>query len=202
LWSETLQTHRREVHDAILDAAAGLAAEHGLLSVTMSQVAEAAGIGRATLYRYFSDVESILGAWHQRQVGRHLDRLAAIRDGVSDPYERLRAVLETYGSIQYQLRIAHASDLAVHLHRSEHVAQARQGLFGLVEELLAEAAAAGAIRSEPPPDQLALYCLHALAAAGELPSETAVPQLVGVTLAGLRPALPPASPEGSRERPA
>ena len=50
LWTETIEAHRREVRDAILDAAASLVGEHGLLSVTMSQVAELTGIGRATLY--------------------------------------------------------------------------------------------------------------------------------------------------------
>ena len=51
LWTETIEEHRREVREAILDAAWALAAEHGPLSVTMSQVAQAAGIGRATLYK-------------------------------------------------------------------------------------------------------------------------------------------------------
>src|SRR5215212_6500884 len=37
------------------------------------------------------------------------------------------------------------------------------------------------------PDELASYCLHALAAASSLPSKAAVRRLVTVTVAGLRP---------------
>ncbi len=37
------------------------------------------------------------------------------------------------------------------------------------------------------PDELATYCLHALSAAGDLTSRTAVRRLVRVTLDGLRP---------------
>src|SRR5215207_8059831 len=48
LWNETIEAHRREVHDAILDTTWALIAEHGLLSVRMSQIAEKTGIGRAT----------------------------------------------------------------------------------------------------------------------------------------------------------
>ena len=47
LWTETIEEHRRAVHDATLDTTAALAREHGLASVTMSQIAAAAGIGRA-----------------------------------------------------------------------------------------------------------------------------------------------------------
>lgn len=36
------------------------------------------------------------------------------------------------------------------------------------------------------PDELASYCLHALAAASSLPSKTSVRRLVAVTPAGLR----------------
>ena len=49
LWSETIDAHRREVRDAILDTTAALVAEHGLRAVTMSQIAGQTGIGRATL---------------------------------------------------------------------------------------------------------------------------------------------------------
>src|SRR5918996_4902222 len=59
LWTETIEEHRRAVRDATLDTAAALVGEHGLRSVTMSQIAEETGIGRATLYKYFPDVEAI-----------------------------------------------------------------------------------------------------------------------------------------------
>ena len=52
LWNETIEAHRRAVRDAILETTAALVVEHGLTSVTMSQIAEETGIGRATLYKY------------------------------------------------------------------------------------------------------------------------------------------------------
>ena len=80
LWTDTVDEHRRAVRDATLDATARLVAGHGLASVTMSRIAAETGIGRATLYKYFPDVESILAAWHDRHVTRHLDQLAKVRD--------------------------------------------------------------------------------------------------------------------------
>src|SRR5919198_6449165 len=99
LWNETIEAHRREVRDATLDTAAALVAEHGLRSVTMSQIAEATGIGRATLYKYFPDVEAILVAWHDRHVSAHLEHLAAVRDQHGEPGEQLEAVLLGYAHI-------------------------------------------------------------------------------------------------------
>src|SRR5574341_922652 len=52
LWTETIEAHRHAVHEALLDTTAALVAQHGLHAVTMSQIADAAGIGRATLYKY------------------------------------------------------------------------------------------------------------------------------------------------------
>src|SRR5687768_15228972 len=94
LWNDTIEAHRREVRDAILNTAAALAIEHGLLSVTMSQIAEATGIGRATLYKYFSGVEEILAAWHERQVRGHFEQLVTLRHRAGAAGERLAAVLE------------------------------------------------------------------------------------------------------------
>jgi AcrR family transcriptional regulator len=184
LWSETIEAHRREVREAILDTTAALVAAHGLRSATMSKIAEETGIGRATLYKYFSGVEAILVAWHQRQVARHLEHLAEVADEAGSAGERLEAVLEAYALICYE---HHGSELAALLHRREHVARARQQLSDLVRDLLTEAAANGELRDDVAPDELASYCLHALEAAGNLPSQAAVRRLVAVTLAGLRP---------------
>lgn len=187
LWNDTIEAHRREVHDAILRTTVALVQEHGLLAVTMSQIAAETGIGRATLYKYFPDVESILRAWHQRQINDHLGSLAAARDRATTPDDRLAAVLEAYAFISHESRGHHDTDLAALLHRDEQVVVAEQHLRDLLTSLIAEAAQAGRVRNDVHPRELASYCLHALTAAGRVSSKTAVRRLVTLTLAGLRP---------------
>src|SRR5206468_9995027 len=102
-----------------MDATAALVAQHGLRSVTMSQIAEETGIGRATLYKYFPDVEAILRAWHQRQITGHLEHLAQVRDQAGDAGERLEAVLEAYALISRGSRGHHDTGFAALLHQDE-----------------------------------------------------------------------------------
>jgi AcrR family transcriptional regulator len=183
LWDETIEAHRRSVRDATQDTTAALVAEHGLASVTMSQIAAETGIGRATLYKYFPDVDAILVAWHERQVAEHLAQLAQVRDQAGHASERLTAVLGAYALIVHE---HHGSDLTASLHRGAHVARAHQQLQDFVRELLREGAARGEVRDDVAPEELASYCLHAVAAARHLPSKPAVRRLVGVILAGLQ----------------
>lgn len=183
LWTESIEAHRRAVRDATLDTTAALVAQHGLRSVTMSRIAQETGIGRATLYKYFPDVDSILVAWHERQIAAHLEMLADLAKQDGDAGERLAAVLEAYAFIQYEHR---GNDLAAILHHGAHVARAEQHLREFVRDLVTQSSAAGDIRSDLAPDELANYCLHALAGAGALASKAAVQRLVEITLAGMR----------------
>ena len=186
LWNDTIRAHRAAVNDAILATTAALVAKHGLRSVTMSQIAEQTGIGRATLYKYFPDVEAILAAWHERQIAAHLQQLTDLRDQAGDAGQRLNAVLEAYALISHDTQGHHDSELAAILHRDEQVTRAQHQLRDMIRDLLTEAVATGEVRNDVAPDELASYCLHALAAAGSLPSKAAVQRLVTVTLAGLR----------------
>jgi AcrR family transcriptional regulator len=184
LWSETIATHRQDVRQAILDATAALVTRHGLAGVTMSQIAEETGIGRATLYKYFPDVQAILVAWHEHQVAAHLAQLKEVRDRAGDPAERLEAVLEAFALISHERH--HPTELVALLHRGEHMVHAHEQLAQLIADLVAEGARTGAFRDDVAPRELASYCLHALAAASSLPSRAAVRRLVKVTLTGLR----------------
>lgn len=188
LWNDTIEAHRREVRDTVLHTTAELVADRGLRSVTMSEIAEQAGIGRATLYKYFPGVEEILLAWHERQIDRHLEQLVEVRGRARDPSERLEAVLQAYALIAYEAHGHFDTELTSFLHRDEQVGRARQQLRSMIEDLLSDAAGAGYVRDGIPAEELASYCLHALTAAGALPSKAAVRRLVDVTLAGLRPA--------------
>ena len=196
LWVNTIEGHRREVRDATLNATADLVAKHGPFSVTMSQIAEETGIGRATLYKYFPDVEAILVAWHERRSNAHLQQLTEIRDQAGDAGQRLEAVLDAYARISHE---HHGSELAAflhrgahdhrdaHVHRRAHVARAHQQLKKFISDLLAEAAKAGDVRADIPADELAGFCIQALDGASNLTSAASARRLLTVTLAGLRP---------------
>lgn len=187
LWSETIEEHRRDVRGAIIDATLALVNEGGMRSVTMSQIAAATGIGRATLYKYFAGVEAILHAWHEQKIHDHLEQLTEIRDRSTDPDERLESVLEAYALISRESGAHHDTELAAVLHKDEHVARARHHLRDMIRDLIREAAAVGSVRDDVSPDELASFCLHALAAASSARSKAAALRLVDVTLAGLRP---------------
>jgi len=191
LWTDTIAAHRRQVRDAILDTTAALAAEHGLLAVTMSRIAEQTGIGRATLYKYFSGVKEILHAWHDRQIQAHLTHLSEIHGRHGPARNRLTGVLQAYADIQWQRRDhaagPHGDELAAFLHRDARLAPAEHQLYTMVRDLLAEAAAAGDVRADIAPDELAVFCLHALDAAASLSSKAAVRRLVQLTTDGLQP---------------
>jgi len=186
LWEATIEAHRQEVRDAILDTTVALVNERGLLSVTMSQVAEQTGIGRATLYKYFPDVEAILLSWHERNVSSHLEHLSRLAGQAGDnPRAQLVAVLEAYALIRYHH--PHDSELAAFVHRPEHLVRPQQQVSEFVRTLIAAAAKAGEARDDVTPDELAEYCVHALRAATALRSKAAVHRLVGVVLSGLEP---------------
>ena len=186
LWSQTIDAHRREVHTAILDTAAELVHRRGPTGITMSQIAEEAGIGRATLYKYFSDVETILLAWHERQVSAHLEHLREVRDR-AEPTARLEAVLGAYAVIAHQTHGRHDGNLASLLHRGDRVASGERELRTMFRELLEDAATQGSVRRDIAVTELTEYCVHALRAAGGLRSKGAVRRVVTLVMAGLAP---------------
>lgn len=183
IWEDTIDAHRRAVREAALDATAALVAQRGVRAVTMSQIADKTGIGRATLYKYFSDVESLLDAWHERQIEGHLEYLVALRDRSGDPVGRLEAVLEAYALIQH---LHPGTELVAALHSREHVAKARQRLVEFIRDLIADGTVSGHLRTDVASDELANYCVHALGAATALADKAAVHRLVTVTVAGLK----------------
>lgn len=186
LWTQTIETHRREVGDAILDATATLVAAHGLRAVTMSQIAEQAGIGRATLYKYFPDVETILVAWHERHVADQVARLKQLRSEASTPSQAIENVLSAYAIVIHgRSRHAGGPDVAALLHEPTRASAAGTQLGRFLADLLAEGARHRVVRHDLRPDELANYCLHALNAAADATSPAAVERLVEITIAAI-----------------
>ncbi len=93
--------HRRERRDAaehrqrILDVARHLFGEHGVDTVSMHQIALAAGIGQGTLYRRYRHKGELCMDLMRERHERFVDEIAALLDaaGAASALERLESVL-------------------------------------------------------------------------------------------------------------
>jgi AcrR family transcriptional regulator len=87
--------------ERLLNTAASLFAEHGVEAISMTQLAEAAGVGKGTLYRHFNNKTEVCYALldqDQRELQtRALQRLRAH----SDPLDNLRWFLEEVASFVF-----------------------------------------------------------------------------------------------------
>jgi hypothetical protein len=87
-------------------------------------------------------------------------------------------VLEAYVSLPRQSPGHHEADFAALLHRDEEVARAQRQLHAMIRDLLVEAAKVGDVSDDVPPEELASYCVHALAGPDTQRSKAAVRRLV------------------------
>lgn len=162
LWESTVEAHRTSVRDSITQTAWQLARSGGVRALSMSRIAAEVGISRATLYKYFDDIDAVLLAGHEQQVMHHLDQLRAAVASEADPTQALRALLVTYARIVQHRGQHQLAELAAAVHQpSSH-----QGQSALLE-LVAGAVAATTpdLADETSPADLAEFCIQSLAAA-------------------------------------
>jgi AcrR family transcriptional regulator len=100
-----------EVEQRILDAAGRLLVDVGLEELEVDAVAEAAGVGRSTVYRRFEGRNALLAASVAHEARRVLLTLADAVAGIDDPEEQLVVAFCT------GLRFARASGLADRIRR-------------------------------------------------------------------------------------
>jgi len=155
-WSEVVDEHRAAQREHILSVALEVLRERGMASLTMSALAERAGMSRATLYHYFSDVDAVLAAWVGQEIERSLAVMLTEARAIADPVERLEHLVEvqarTFASQSHRLSAEHfeseAGSPAVRREVEARMAPLRE----LLVETIVEAAAKGALRSKVDPD--------------------------------------------------
>jgi AcrR family transcriptional regulator len=158
-------TLRARVSGAILEAAATVLAERGE-QASMADVAAAAGMARATVYRYFPNREALLDELGRVAVEEAGDRLQAGRLGqvaVSDAFERaVRALVAVGDSFVVVSRESARPDAA----------QFEQRIATPLRELIERAQSLGEMRDD-------------------LPASWLMESLIGIVVSGLqmRPSL-------------
>lgn len=86
----SLEEHRERMHERIFSSLASLLRERGYDTVTLADVAAAAGIGRTAMYNYYPDKETLLIAYTAHETGLYVDELRAELKNEPNPIGQLR----------------------------------------------------------------------------------------------------------------
>ena len=154
-WADVLDEHRAAQVSHILTVAFDLLRERGVAALTMSAVAERAGISRATLYHYFPDVDALLSAWVGREIGESITAMLAEATTIADPLERIEHLVTAqalaFESQDHRLSAEHfeteAGSPAVRREVAAQLAPLRQFLT----DTISEADQAGLLRTRVDP---------------------------------------------------
>jgi len=95
--------------DRIIQATLTLIGKHGLGAVTMSRVADAAGVARQTLYNHYGDIDSIVAAAIDRHNRESIDLLDAALQVAESPADKIEQMVRHF--VMVGTHAHHAIDL-------------------------------------------------------------------------------------------
>jgi AcrR family transcriptional regulator len=195
-WDASLAAHRARQRRVVFDATMALVAEQGLSDVSMAQVARRAGIGRATLYKYFPSVEHILAAVALEEVIRERAALDQALDGVDDPLDRIRVsvglLLEYFATDRHREASAVVSPHQLSPEVGREVAEAFDDLHAMLATMVRQAVSSGLLDPGPGPEFTAEALNHLIAAgrevvvSGRMRPEEAADSVMALFLDGAR----------------
>jgi AcrR family transcriptional regulator len=89
--------HHGALRDALVEAAAQLAAERGVAALSLREAARRAGVSQAAPYHYFADKSALLAAVAEEGFRKlDLSQAAALEQAPADPNQRLQALGAAY----------------------------------------------------------------------------------------------------------
>lgn len=193
-WSEVLDEHRSRQREQVLTAALELLGERGMAGLTMSALAQRAGMSRATLYHYFSDVDAVLAAWVGEEIKRSLAALVSEASAIADPLARLEYVIDAqaqlFASQHHRLNTEHFESEAGAPAVRREVSNQMAPLRHLLAATVADAQRLGIFRSDLSADLAADLVLGLIGAirrrlvAGNMRAAEAAPAVMALVRDG------------------
>lgn len=170
------ETPTARVSDRLIDAAQELLARKGIRAATVMEVAEAAGVSRAWLYRHFPDKSALFGAAIVRLTHQFWDEARGELDTVDTFAEQLVAGVRigrgVYDDPALPMRLRFAEP-------QEFAACVGAGIAGLVPDLalfwlpyVEAARARGEIHPGHNPHEVSEWVARVLISLGTMPGDT------------------------------
>ena len=139
---ESLASHRELTRTRLFEALGSLMAEQSFESITMSQIAERAGVGRTAVYNHFADKEVLLLAYMRQVTEEFTAVLTQLLAAEPDPLMRLRLYIRSHLQMTSRYHVKAGMGLrrqmsgrgASHLH--DHAGLVGEVLIGILDEAM------------------------------------------------------------------
>ena len=139
---ESLASHRELTRARLFEALGSLMGEQSFESITMSQIAERAGVGRTAVYNHFADKEVLLLAY-MREVTSEFARVLTQRlEAEPDPLMRLRIYIRSHLQMIGRYHVKAGMGLRRHMsgqgasHLHDHAGVVGEVLIGILDEAM------------------------------------------------------------------
>ena len=142
----SLAEHRTTTRARVFAALAGLMTQRGFDAITMADLAEAAGVGRTSLYNHFRDKEAVVVAFASEETDRYLEALQQALRAADSPSGRLEAYVRNHVRSAQEFHLGFGPELTSLL-SPEAIRELRQHIVA-VEAALREILAEGMISGE------------------------------------------------------
>jgi AcrR family transcriptional regulator len=176
---------RRSTDDRIIEAALALIARDGFGAVTMSGVAETAGIARQTLYNHYPSVDGIVVEAIRRHNAESIRLLESSLSVVDDPAAKLEHLVRHVVTIGVHANHAPGIEHGLSADARATLGEYHDALDRLIRAILEHGLQSGVFRGDLSPDldtTLVRHMLDGLAGeAGRAPAEAA-----SIAAAGIR----------------
>lgn len=141
----SLAEHRVATRARVFAAFAGLMTQRGFDAITMADLAEAAGVGRTSLYNHFRDKEAVVVAFASEETARYLVALEQALAAADSPPARLEAYVRHHVRATSEFHLGFGPELTALL-SPEAVRELRRHIVSVeaaLREILAEGMASG-----------------------------------------------------------
>ncbi|ANC31657.1 TetR/AcrR family transcriptional regulator [Isoptericola dokdonensis] len=114
----SLHEHRQMTRHKLFTALSTLMAERGFDTITLADIAQAAGVGRTAVYNHFSDKESLLLGFITHETEQYALTLERSLAEVEEPVDQLRTYIRQQAQLTRVFHLAPGPDLRTVLSRS------------------------------------------------------------------------------------
>jgi AcrR family transcriptional regulator len=136
----SLHEHRAQTRQKLFAALSALMADRGFDTITLAEIAGAAGVGRTAVYNHFPDKEAMLLGFITHETEQYVSTLERALADVDDPVQQLRTYVRQQARLERVFHLAPGPELRTILSRPaqrrirEHVMLVEQILRSILDE--------------------------------------------------------------------